>query len=122
MRTSNGINWVVAVIGVWEALAPFILGYSQVNAAVWNAVIVGIAFIIFAVWSALSNNPTTVRTLDWINVVLGAWLIFAPFVLGYSIIVVAMWNAIIVGIIVAALEIWAALSVGTGTPVSGDYE
>jgi hypothetical protein len=112
MNTSNKINWVVAAIGVWEIIAPWVLGYNTLMPAVWNAVIVGAVILILAVWSALSNSPTTVRALDWINAILGGWLIIAPFVLGYSTFTVAaLWNPIIVGIVVAVLEVWAALSV-----------
>ncbi len=110
MDTSNRLNWVVAIVGVWEVLAPFILGYSAVTAAVWNAVIVGIAVIVFAVWSALSNNLGTSRALDWITAIIGLWLIVAPFILGFTGVTAALWNAIIVGIVIAVLEAWSALS------------
>jgi hypothetical protein len=120
MSTSNKINWVVALVGIWEGLAPFILGYSDIAAAVWNAIIVGLIVLVLAVWSALTDSPTTAKTLDWINVAVGIWLIIAPFVLGYSIVTIAMWNAIIVGAVIAALEIWAALSIRTVETV--DYE
>ena len=38
-----------------------------------------------------------------INALLGLWLIVAPFVLGYTDFPVSMWNAIIVGIVVACI-------------------
>lgn len=37
----------------------------------------------------------------WLGIVFGIWLIIAPFVLGYSNVVNAMWNDIILGILVA---------------------
>jgi hypothetical protein len=43
------------------------------------------------------------KVLSGINIVLGAWMIIAPFVLGYSANPVAMWNSIIVGAIVLIL-------------------
>jgi hypothetical protein len=43
-----------------------------------------------------------VKILSGINIVLGAWLIIAPFVMGYTD-TAAMWNSIIVGVIVAIL-------------------
>lgn len=123
MRTSRWINWVVALLGVWAIIAPFVLGFSTLTIPLWNTIVVGIALVILGIWSALSNNPAMVKTLDWINAIIGAWLIISPFVLGFSVTTVSgMWNAIIVGAIVLVLEVWAALSVRTGTPVSGDYE
>lgn len=111
MRTSNRLNWIVVILGIWEGLAPFILGYSDIAAAVWNAIIVGLALIVFAAWSAITDNPSTARALDWIDTAIGVWLILAPFILGYSVITVALWNAIIVGAIVAVLSAWAAVSI-----------
>lgn len=36
----------------------------------------------------------------WLGIIFGIWLIIAPFVLGYSNVVNAMWNDIILGILV----------------------
>jgi len=44
--------------------------------------------------------------------VLGVWLIIAPFLLGYSALAAALWNDIIVGIVVVVLAGWAALAMG----------
>jgi hypothetical protein len=111
MRFSDRLNWVVAVIGIWGGIAPFILGYSLHIAAVWDAIIVGLAFLVFGVWSALSENAASARGLNWINFLIGIWLIISPFVLGFSSIAVAMWNSIIVGAVVGVLELGAALSI-----------
>ncbi|MCL6450535.1 MAG: SPW repeat protein [Acetobacteraceae bacterium] len=46
--------------------------------------------------------------MGWIPMVLGLWLIAAPFVLGYSRLTTALWNDVIVGIVVAATS-WLAL-------------
>ncbi len=44
-----------------------------------------------------------VKVLSGINIILGAWMIIAPFVLGYSNNPVALWNNIIIGAIVVSL-------------------
>jgi hypothetical protein len=49
------------------------------------------------------------KSLSWINFVLGLWLIIAPFALRYSTVSTAMWNNVIVGIVVAVLAIIRAL-------------
>ena len=113
MRTSNRINWVVAILGVWEIIAPFVLGYVTVRPPFWNNIIFGAALLVLSVWSALSASVTVDRTLDWIDAVIGIWLIVAPFVLGYTTVTAALWNDIIVGIVVVVLSAWAALSVRT---------
>lgn len=42
----------------------------------------------------------------WIFVLAGIWLIIAPFILGYSTLPQALWNDIILGIIVAVVGIF----------------
>ena len=113
MGTHKVLSWLVALVGLWEVIAAFVLRYAASSAALWNAIIIGVALIVLGVWAALSNQEMTDKTLDWINVVLGVWLIIAPFVLGYySAIVAAIWNDIIVGIVVTVLAVWAALAIG----------
>lgn len=51
---------------------------------------------------------------SWTNVVLGLWLIAAPFVLGYVGVTTAMYEAIVLGIVIAALALWRAT--GAETP------
>lgn len=119
MKTARSLSWVVAIAGLWEFLAPFLLGYSAVKSAMWDAVIFGLAILVLGVWAAVSNMEGTVKTLDWINAILGLWLIIAPFFLAYSATAVAMWNDIIIGVVVLVLAAWAALVVGgrsTGQP------
>ena len=108
MKTIKTLNWLVVVLGVWEVLSPFILGTSHFAGALWDALILGIALVILAGWAALSQQATTAKLLSWINVVLGVWLIVAPFIVRYSGHATALWNDIIVGIIVAVLSVWAA--------------
>ena len=112
MKTAKSLSWLVAVAGLWEVLAPFILGYSAVTVAMWNAIVVGVVLIVLAAWTALSENVRLDRNLDWINAVVGVWLVLAPFILAYSTTGVAMWNDIIVGVVVIVLAAWAATTFG----------
>ena len=47
------------------------------------------------------------RWQDWANVVLGAWLTIAPFLLGTSSDRNSTWNAVAVGVLVAVIALWA---------------
>jgi len=108
MKTAKSLNWWIAVFGAWEFLAPFILGYSAVKAALWDAIIIGLALVIVAVWAALSKDGNTLKNLSWVNAALGLWLIIAPFLLSYTGTGAALWNDIIIGIIELVLGAWAA--------------
>lgn len=111
MTTSHRLSWIAAILGLWQLLSPFILGYSGTMVALWNAVIVGIILIVLGVWSALSSSVSTTRALDWINFIVGLWLIVSPFILAFSGVSIALWDAVIVGIIVAVIDLVAALAV-----------
>jgi hypothetical protein len=102
--------------GLWEVLSPFILGYSAITVALWNAIIVGVVLIVLAAWAALSEQVRLDRNLEWINAVLGVWLILSPFALNYSTVVTALWNNIIVGVVVIVLAAWAATTFGRPAP------
>ena len=113
MQTVKILSWIIALAGLWEIVAPFIFGMTATTAFLWDAIIVGLALVVFGAWAALANNETTIKYLSWINAVLGLWLIIAPFILSYSSAATAMWNDIIIGLVVLVLGAWAALAVGS---------
>ena len=112
MKTANTLNWLVAIVGLWVLLSPFVLGFSTLTVAVSNAVITGLVLIVLAGWAALAKVATLDRNLDWVNAVAGLWLIISPFVLGFSTTPVAMWNNVITGIVAIVLAGWAAFTFG----------
>ena len=112
MGTQKTLSWLVVLAGIWEVAASFVLGYTGTTAALWNAVIVGAVLVVLGAWAALSDRESSDRALDWINAVVGLWLIAAPFVLGYTGTALALWNDVIVGLVVAVLAVWAAVTVG----------
>jgi hypothetical protein len=95
-------DWVGALLGVWLLASPMVIQYGEM-VATQNAFLVGVLLLIIAI-----VEITAFRTWEeWINVVLGAWLVASPWVLGASL--VAMTNLVIVGVLVIALalyEIW----------------
>lgn len=103
-KTASGIN---ILAGIWLIIAPFVLGYSAVPESTWNDVIVGAAVIIVA--AIKISKPLSAAGVSWINVLLGVWLIIAPFVLTYET-TEALWNDIILGCIVAICGIWSAVA------------
>ena len=110
MKTAKGLSWVIAVAGLWEILAPFIIGYSSTTAAMVDAIILGILLLGLGLWAALVNSEGTIKGLSWTNGVLGLWVLLAPFILSYSKTTGAMVNDIIIGILVVILGVWAALA------------
>jgi hypothetical protein len=105
VKTASGLN-VVAGIGL--ILAPFVLGYTEIRNALWNDVIVGLIVVAIATYRVA--YPLRNAELSWVNALLGLWLIVAPFILNYDIFLTPLWNDVILGILVAGLALWSALS------------
>ncbi len=94
-------NWVNVIFGVWVAVSPFALAYTALPAATWNAVIVGLLVAILA----LSRSPIN-RSVSFLNVLLGLWLIASPFVLGIAAAMV-FWNSIVFGALIVIAAFFA---------------
>ncbi|HSL42014.1 MAG TPA: SPW repeat protein [Anaerolineales bacterium] len=107
------LNWLIALCGLWELgdiVLPFVIGFDQVQAFVWNHIIVGMILMLAGARAALTGNVRTARTMDWVAAVAGGWLILATFLLRDLTITAGLWNDIIVGVIVLILGVWAALA------------
>lgn len=103
VKAASGLN---IVAGIWLIVAPFVLAYSSLMVPLWNDIIVGAVVLIFG-WIRVSQPDRNVW-LSWTNLVLGLWLLIAPFSLGYAGTPAAVWNDVSLGIIVAALAGWSA--------------
>lgn len=100
------------VAGLWMIVSPWVLAYQPESRPMWNAVVLG-ALIAAVAFTALYR---AFAWQEWVNAVLGLWLIVSPWVLGFAGLQAAMANAVIVGAVVAALAIWA---LGTDRDIGG---
>jgi hypothetical protein len=55
---------------------------------------------------------------NWVNVVLGAWVIISPFVLGFRNLPNAMWNNAIIGALVLLLALTSGPGSRVGSPLN----
>lgn len=53
-HTVRGVSGVNVLAGIWLVLAPFVIGYSDVGAAVTNGIAVGIVVLVLAAWGAMA--------------------------------------------------------------------
>ena len=51
------------------------------------------------------SSQATAAGSSWLNIVLGIWVIISPFLLQFARFPAAMWNNVIVGIVIAVLAI-----------------
>ncbi len=111
---------LLLLAGLWLIVAPLALGYSDsVVEALWNGVVVGVVLTVLALVRVVT--PTVTANLAWVIMLLGGWLVVAPFVLGYSQgagALAATWNDAIVGVVVLASSSWSAVGSSRDAPVS----
>jgi len=97
-------DWVTLVLGIWLFFSPWILRFHPaLPGPSWNFFLLGIAMVVFAAFAL------NLRTLweEWVNLALGIWMIISPWVLRFSDNSAARDDAIVVGVIVALISIWA---------------
>ncbi len=95
-----GFSGLNVLAGIWLIIAPWVLGYSARDPR-WNDVVFGIVVGLLALIRAAGGYRQHWASL--VNALVGIWLFVAAFTIDHS--VVAMWNDIILGVIVFALAI-----------------
>ncbi len=107
-------DWGVLVLGILLVAAPWIFGTATTHALIaWNAGIVGVALVASTLWTfaQASVSATEWGYIAWLQLILGAWLIIAPWLLGFAAITTAAWTAWIIGILVVVISVWKLLEV-----------
>jgi len=90
------------ILGLWLIASPWVAPYSAETNPTLNAVIIGSLVVLLAVSEVYMLRAWE----EWTSVALGVWLMASPWVLGFSDLTVAMWNAIAVGLAVTVLALW----------------
>lgn len=106
MSTKRWQDWAMLVFGVWLFVAPFWMGgYGSAGSiAARNSYVLGVLVFAFG-WAALA---TAKRWEEWVELLLGVWLVASPFVLRFwAEEHGAAWNQLIVGVLIGVDAIWA---------------
>lgn len=94
------------VLGLWLVVSPWALGYATQTAPAWNAYVLGVIIAVAAIAALVAFHTWE----EWVSVVLGAWLVVSPWILGFTSLTAAFWNQIVVGLVVGVLALWSALT------------
>lgn len=104
--TPVALDRLALAAGLWLIAAPFVLGYSTTGTgfrAYWNDVAVGLA-VVGVLVPRVAVPARAASRLTAAALALGAWLVAAPFVLGFSAdLPRAAVNDVVVGIALAVL-------------------
>ncbi|MCM3774146.1 SPW repeat protein [Priestia aryabhattai] len=92
---------LIALIGAWFILAPWVVGFSDQSGALWSSIIFGIIQIIVSLW--VCNKPGWTSWQNWVSVLTGVWFVIFPFI--YSLTNEEIWSSIILGIITIILSL-----------------
>ncbi len=101
MKLRSVDNTIVALIGIWFIMAPWIAGYSDDKGALWTSVIVGAVQLIVSLWAFSSSGWGSWQ--NWISLLAGVWFIVFPFV--YTVESNVMWSSIILGAVTVLLNL-----------------
>ncbi len=118
MKEQRWQDWTVVLLGVWLVLAPFlgigaIGGVAAINSYLIGTVVALVAFAAIA-------QPDLWK--EYTNMILGLWLIAAPFILSFTNVAGPMWNQIIVGLLIAAAAFDVTLRMSTPKDTHGGPE
>jgi hypothetical protein len=117
MKAAKSLGWVLFVLGIWEFAAPFVLGYAG-TAVLIQDLVLGVGWMAFGLWIALTDQGEAVKLLGWMSALLGVWLILAPSLLGYLALAPAFWNDLLVGFLAIVLGMWAAFNAPVTPPAA----
>ena len=99
-------DWANLALGAWMIISPWALGFADGdNVAAVSAWAFGAGILVFAGLAAYM--PKTWE--EGINVLLGVGLLASPWLFGFATQSEPTSNAAVVGVLVAALALWAML-------------
>jgi len=99
-------DWCNWLLGIWLCISPWALRFDLEPTATQTAMISGLMIILTELLTLSAYRAWE----EWINVMLGAWLVICPLVLGISS-SAARANLVVVGLLVMALafyELWGS--------------
>lgn len=101
-------------LAIWAFLTPWAIGHHPDTAVVANYVIVSILITFFAGAALVAFRPW----LEGINIVLGAWLLDSPWLLGFRMIASLMWSAVVIGYLVIIFSALALIKKQSQDPLA----
>lgn len=94
---------VNAVLGAWLVLSPWALGFYGNTGALWTFLVVGVLLLATALGAIFLPQAWE----EWTESVLGLCLVVSPWIVGYHGGDAAKANAILSGLVVLTLALWA---------------
>ena len=103
-RNEAFVDMINLILGAWLFVTPWIFGFAG-SVAGWNAWIAGALIAVVALAALMAFTEWE----EWANLLLGLWVLVAPWNLSFEGHTAATNNHVIVGVVVAVLagiELW----------------
>jgi len=107
MEERKSKDWVTLVLAICLFISPWVIGFTAAMVPAWNAWIVGVLLGALA----LATLSMFAEWEEWVNVVLGLWLIVSPWLLHFAADRNTMITHVILGMLVVAASAWAVWDV-----------
>ena len=94
-KTLKWEDWIGVAIGAWMLISPWVMGFSDHQAATMNALVMG-TILVLEEMLELGVHETAE---EWIDLVAGLWLIVSPAALGFGSLMSASASTIAAGLL-----------------------
>lgn len=104
-----GQNWqdvICLILGLWLIASPWVLGFTAIQFAMWNAVVFGAVIVVMTLAELARFHDWE----EWSDMVVGGWLAISPWALGFVAeggSRAATGNFLIVGLLVLVMAGWS---------------
>jgi hypothetical protein len=99
MKTRNSL---AAIIGLWFAVSPWILGFSYLPGVFWTCLVFGFVQLASSILALKQSKWNVLQ--NWLSLVTGIW--FAIFPLNFSFSFSDTWTISIFGILTVIINLW----------------
>lgn len=103
-------DWINLLLAVALFLSPWVVGFATEQYATWNAWACGVLVAAVAIGALGAFKEWE----EWVNLLLGIWLVAAPWVLGFAAVIPARGAHITFGLLIAAVAAWEIWDVHRG--------
>jgi hypothetical protein len=103
-------DWACIALGAWLLASPWVLGFSAIGAAAWNAAIFGLAIIVLTVADVAVPDPWPER----VSLPVSLWIAISPLMLGFAAHGPAAVSTALSGALIALLTAWTVWSEQSG--------
>ena len=55
------LNWVQLILGIWVFVSPWVLGFSEIDVALWGNMVAGALILVVSLWEIFGKSPSPMQ-------------------------------------------------------------